>query len=93
MTEKSTIEDLRRYLIDRGYDDASFFVNPDFMDAILGISQDGSVVYSFNKMVESLMDSDEMTYNEAIEFIEYNTMRTIPYMGTLRPVIVYDIEF
>ena len=32
-----------------------------------------------------------MTYEEAVEQIEYNTIRAIPYMGDFPPVIVYDL--
>jgi hypothetical protein len=31
-------------------------------------------------MVEYLMEEDDMTEEEAIEFIDYNTLRTVPYI-------------
>lgn len=43
-------------------------------------------------MVESLMEEDGMEYSEAIEFIEYNTIRAIPYMGGRGPIILYPID-
>lgn len=87
----NSIDELRSFLIERGDKDAVFFDSPDFVDAILGISEDGRVVYSYSRMAESLMLKEQMTYEEAIEFIDYNTIRSIPYMGNHAPIIVYGI--
>lgn len=43
-------------------------------------------------MVESLVDHDDMTYEEAIEWIEYNTIRSLPYAGSDAPIIMYRLE-
>ena len=40
-----------------------------------------------------LMVSDDMSYVAALEFIEYNTLRTIPYMGENAPIILYMKEW
>ena len=69
-----------------------FFVNPDYIDAIVGISDDGRLVYAYSKMIENLMLSDNMSYEDATEFIDYNTVRSIPYMGEHAPIIVYGIS-
>ena len=85
------VDELRDYLIERGDEETAFFTNPDFIDAIVGISDDGRLVYSYSKMVESLMLSDKMSYDDAVEFIDYNTVRAVPYMGEHAPIIVYHI--
>ena len=41
---------------------------------------------------EYLMEVDGMDYDEAVEFIEYNTIRALPYAGDMRPIIKYDLE-
>ena len=84
-----SIDELKTFLIEHGYKETVFFTNPDFVDAILGISDDGRVVYSYSRMVESLMLGERMSYEEATEFIDYNTIRSIPYMGIHHPIIVY----
>ena len=86
-----SIDEFRSFLIERGDKDSVYFTNPDFVDAILGISDDGRVVYSYSRMAESLMLKEQMTYEEAAEFIDYNTIRSIPYMGNHAPIIVYSI--
>ena len=87
-----TIESLREYLGERGFNETSFFENPDFVDAIVGITDEGNLIYDYDKMIQSLVNEGEMNEEEAIEWIEYNTIRTIPYMGNGRPIIVYGIE-
>ena len=37
------------------------------------------------------MEQDNMTYEEAVEFIEYNTLRSIPYCSNA-PIVVHMIE-
>lgn len=39
-----------------------------------------------------MMDNDGMTHEEAIEFIDYNTVRACPYMGSQAPIILRSIE-
>ena len=85
-------ERLRRILTNDGHDDSIFFENPSYDTAIIGITDDGKVCYSYNKMVDYLVDTDGMTEEEAIEFIDYNTVRALPYFkseGNV-PIIVYD---
>lgn len=86
-----TLQDLKDTLIERGYENAVVFENPNYLSAVIGISQNGQVIYSYEKMVEHLMEEDEMEEEDAIEFIDYNTIRALPYMGDNAPIISYDI--
>ena len=63
--------------------------NPSYDTAIIGLSTNFEVVYDYDLMVEYLMKTDEFTVDDAIEFIEYNTIRALPYCtGNHKPVIV-----
>lgn len=65
------------------------FDNPSYDTAIIGLSTNFEVVYDYDLMVEYLMKTDEFTVDDAIEFIEYNTIRALPYyIGNHKPVIV-----
>lgn len=79
----------RQTLVDLGYEDTIVFDNPSFDTAIIGTTSDGRAVYSFDKMVEELMETEEMEYDEATEFIECNTIRSLPYIQNA-PLIVYN---
>ena len=85
-----THEEFKEHLCDLGYDGAVVFDDPDYDDAYIGISHDGRVIYSYDRMIESLMEKDGMTYEEAMEFIDYNTIRAIPYAGEMAPIVLYD---
>lgn len=82
----------RDLLSDMGYDDAVVFENPDYDNAILGVTHDGRAVYDYDRMVGCLMDEDGMEYIDAVEFIDYNTIRSIPYAGSNAPVILFKLN-
>lgn len=84
----------RDLLNELGHEDAVVFENPDYDSAIIGIDSDDHVIYDFEKMVEHLMENDKMSYEEAVEFIEYNTIRALPYFPghpyVMYPLYIYD---
>ena len=79
-------------LMDQGFEDFIIFENPDYDSAIIGITEDNQVVYDYDKMIEHLMQEDGMDYEEAIDFISYNTIRSLPYAGQGAPIIMYGIR-
>ena len=78
-------------LVDAGYEDVIVFENESYDDALVGVSHDGRAIYSFDKMVEWLCRKDNIDEEEAIEWIEYNTIRAIPYAGEKAPIVMYDL--
>lgn len=90
-----TTEEVRNAIVEQYGDEIlenlSMFENPAFINAITGIDlRHKKIVYDYDKMVEYLMEDDEMTMEEAIEFIDYNTLRTVPYMEN-PPIIAMPI--
>ena len=63
-----------------------------FDESIIGITEDFRVVYSYEKMVQEYAKDNECSYEDAIEWIDYNTMRAIPYFGEHRPIVYHEIE-
>ena len=82
----------RERLYDAGCYETVVFENPDYDDAIIGVTQDGKAVYDYAKMVDSLMREDNISQEDAIDFIEYNTIRSLPYAGEDAPVIIHLLE-
>ena len=72
-------------------------LDPEILDtAIIGVT-DNNVVYSYEKLVEAYTrefkdDSEDETdaHEQAIGWIGYNTMRSLPYMGDNKPIIIYE---
>lgn len=79
-------------LIEAGFEDFFLLSNFSYEDAIVGITTDNKVVYSFSKMVEWLMKTENFTHEDAVEWIEYNTIKSLPYYGQPAPIIMYDLE-
>ena len=85
-------EELREEL-SHSYPEALLFDNPSYDNSIIGISHNGRIIYSFEKMIEELCKEDNIEQDEAIDFISYNTERSIPYAGENAPIIMYDLPF
>ena len=75
-----------------GYEDVVIFENYSYDDALVGVTEDGRAVYDFDKMVRWLVETEDFTDEEAIEWIEYNTIRALPYMGDDAPIIMYPFN-
>lgn len=71
-------------------EDAIVFYNHSYDNSIIGITTDDRVVYSFDKMVYEYMQDEECSMQDAIDWIEYNTIRALPYMGDNSPIIIYE---
>ena len=62
--------------------------NSDGYDAaVMGISTDGKLVYSVEKMIGILIRDSDMNEEEATEWLEYNTFNA--YVGEMTPIWVY----
>ena len=47
------------------------------------------VIYDYEKCIQSLMDNDKMTREDAKKYFEFNIVRALPYMGVLHPLILH----
>ena len=79
-------------LVENGYEGVRYLTNPSYDTALIGVSESGRAVYDFNKMVEWLIQNSSLTREDAVEFIEYNTIRALPYAGEDAPVVMYALE-
>lgn len=78
-------------LEDAGFEDVLLFSNPSYDDALIGVTTDNRAVYEYNAMVDWLIENDDMSYDEAVEWIDYNTLRALPYYGEAAPIVVYGV--
>ena len=56
--------------------------------AITSAAPNAPVVYSYELLVAHFRDHDGMSEEEAIEYIDYNCVRALPYYGAAAPRIV-----
>ena len=79
-------------LLDAGYEDVIYFTNYSYDDALIGVSEDGRAIYDYDKMIEWLVKEEGFDEFEAADWISYNTIRALPYMGEGAPIIMYSLE-
>ena len=78
-------------LLDAGYEGILILKNYSYDDALIGVTDDNRAVYDYDKMVDWLVEKEGWTVFEAIEWIDYNTIRALPYMGSDAPIIIYPL--
>jgi hypothetical protein len=89
----NTVEELREYLEAQGHEETMFFENPSFVKAITGITDSEQLIYDYDLMILAAMEEENWDVEEAIDWIEYNTLRTIPYMGACHPIVSLPINW
>ena len=70
-------------LEDNGYDleDVEIMLVDDeaYYESLVGITDDERAVYDKDKMAEEYAAAYKCSYEEAMEYIEYNIVRALPY--------------
>jgi hypothetical protein len=69
------------------YPDEEFLKADGFDDAIIGVEPDTMVlVYDRNKMIDILVKTQDMTFEDSVEYLEYNTWSA--YVGEKTPIYI-----
>lgn len=78
-------------LLENGCGGVIFLTDPSYDNALIGVTEDEQAVYDYDLMIQWLQQNDGMTAEEAADWISYNTVRALPYMGEGAPVILYPL--
>lgn len=89
----NSVEELCEYLEEQGHQETIFFEHPSMVKAITGITDSGQLIYDYDLMIGAAMEEEGWTCEEAIDWIEYNTLRSLPYMGSNRPIVSLPINW
>lgn len=81
----------RELLEEFDYENLVVFENPDYDSAIIGVSHDDRVVYDYDKMIKHLIDIEHMSIEDAVDFISYDTIRSLSYRGNDAPIVMFGI--
>lgn len=76
-------------ILEMGFEDVVIFDNPSYDTAFIGVTNNNQAVYDYEKMIEYLVTTDDMTYEEAADFISYNS--SYSYREEY-PLILYSYE-
>lgn len=89
----NTVDELREYLEEQQHEGTTFFESPSFVKAITGITERGQLIYDYDLMIDAIMEETGWEYDDAVDWIEENTLRTIPYMGSVHPIVSLPINW
>ena len=84
MTAKEKIENA-------GFEDIVIFSDYSYDDALIGVTTNNRAVYDYDKMVDWLCEKHDFSVHDAIEWIDYNTLRTLPYAGSTAPIVIFQL--
>lgn len=63
-----------------------------FDKGIIGVTPDlYHVIYDYDRLIQAFIE-EGATEEEAIDNLEYNTLRSIPYMGEGKPEIIFSVD-
>ena len=94
MTNNELKEKIADMIIDQDELDKIIVLEGDeFADGAIGLTDDNHLVYSYDRLVESLSKIYGST-EDAIEWLEYNTIRSLGYMSSYgnEPRIIYEFN-
>lgn len=75
-------------LLENGYEGVKYLTDFSYDSALVGVSHDDRAVYDYDLMMEWLMKTEGFTEEEAVDWIDYNTIRVLPYMGNDGPIVM-----
>ena len=79
-------------LLEWGYEDVIIFTDYSYDDALIGVTTDNRAVYDYDLMVDWLCREERMDHEGAVEWIEFNTLRALPYAGDLSPIVIHKLN-
>lgn len=71
--------------------DTIVFDNQTYDNSIIGVTFDSRAIYDYDLMVQELME-EGYSEEDAIDWIDYNTIRSLPYINGKRPIIMQNME-
>ena len=86
--------EVEKILLKNGYEGVMFLTDYSYDGALVGVTTDKRAVYNYDAMVSWLVEQEDFEDDiEAMEWIDYNTIRAIPYFGSTAPVIYYPKDY
>jgi hypothetical protein len=88
MDYKEKVETLNQIL--EGYEDHAYLLDG-YEDALVGYDYKypTKAIYDSDKCIKILMKRDKMSFDDALEYFEYNTIRSLDYIPEHnRPIIL-----
>lgn len=91
MEDKKLRKALEQYVEEYGFEEDELPIILDshaYDGSIVGITESNRLVYDYEKMIQEFARDEGCSELEAQEWVDYNTMRAIPYMGDKKPIVI-----
>ena len=77
-----------------GYIDEEIMIIDDdaYCESLIGVSSDMRAVYDRCIMIDEFAKHHECREDEAMEFIDFNVLRALPYYGNKAPIVFDRLE-
>ena len=89
MKRFTTNDEAYDWLEENGYSEKPGW--SEFAKAIIGVTTDDRLVYSYERITECLMETDEISEEDAIEYIDYNIVGSLNPNIEESPIIIHEI--
>lgn len=89
MERFTTNDEAYDWLEENGYSEKPGW--SEFAKAIIGVTTDDRLVYSYERITECLMETDEISEEDAIEYIDYNIVGSLNPHIEESPIIIHEI--
>lgn len=83
--------DIEELLLCNGCEGAVRIPYPSFDASIVGISDDGRIIYDYEELLEETVRNNHLSVDEAVDCLD-GIIRFIPVMGNKPPIIMYRLE-
>lgn len=89
MKHFTTNDEAYDWLEENGYSEKPGW--SEFAKAIIGVTTDDRLVYSYERITECLMETDEISEEDALEYIDYNIVGSLNPHIEESPIIIHEI--
>ena len=89
MERFNTNDEAYDWLEENGYSEKPGW--SEFAKAIIGVTTDERIVYSYERITECLMETDDISEEDAIEYVDYNVVGSLNPHIEESPVIIHEI--
>ena len=89
MERFNTNDEAYDWLEENGYSEKPGW--SEFAKAIIGVTTDERIVYSYERITECLMETDDISEEDAIEYVDYNVVGSLNPKIEGSPIIIHEI--
>ena len=89
MERFNTNDEAYDWLEENGYSEKPGW--SEFAKAIIGVTTDERIVYSYERITECLMETDDISEEDAIEYVDYHVVGSLNPKIEESPIIIHEI--